>query len=97
MSEERRHSDRLLMNLPIQIKVDSGEVIDLELVDISPVGLCVRGDTLSIFKRQPGGDANKEVEFEIRVNANLAWVEPQTDGTFAIGLTLSGVKTAETE
>ncbi len=96
MSEERRHSDRLLMNLPIQIKVDSGDVIDLELVDISPVGLCVRGDTLSIFKRQPG-NANKEVEFEIRVNANLAWVEPQTDGTFAVGLTLSGVKTANAE
>ena len=87
MSDERRQKDRLLMHLPVQIKVESGELIDLELVDVSPRGMQVRGDTLSIFQERPDF-SDQQVEFEVRVVARLAWVEAQDDGTFAIGLDL---------
>ena len=87
MSDERRGRERLQINLPIQVKVASGETVDLELVDISSNGLQVRGDTLSIFAQQPGAN-NQQIEFEVRIRARLAWVSPQDDGTFAIGLDL---------
>ena len=87
MSEERRQEQRLEMNLPVQVRVSSGEVIELELVDIGPSGIKVRGDTLSLFEQSPGSNT-REVQFEVRLSGRLAWVEPQSDGTLAVGLDL---------
>lgn len=85
MSEERRQEQRLAMNLPVQVRVSSGEVIELELVDIGPSGIKLRGDTLSLFEQSPGANT-REVQFEVRLSGRLAWVEPQSDGTLAVGL-----------
>ena len=94
---ERRHEQRLEMNLPVQVKVASGEIIELELVDIGPSGIKVRGDTLSLFENRPGSN-NRQVEFEVRLSGRLAWVEPQADGTLAVGLDLDlGSGNAESE
>ena len=88
MSDERRNNERFVMNLPVSVKVASGETIELELVDISSTGMRVQGDTLSLFEQRPGAN-NKRLEFEIRVSARLAWVEVEPDGTIALGLDMS--------
>jgi hypothetical protein len=48
-------------------------------------GLRVKGDALSIFSQEGDG---KQVNFELRISAKLAWIEPQKDGTFELGLKL---------
>ena len=88
MPEERRRDGRMQMNLPVRVKVSNGETIDLELVDIGPTGLKMRGDTLSIFGSEQTPDAS-DIRFEVRVSGRLAYVEPEDDGSLAIGLDLS--------
>ena len=85
MAEERRRSERLKMDLPIQVKTESGDLIDMELVDVSSTGLQILGDNLSIFD-QEAGKLGHEVQFEVRVVGRLAWVEPKEGGRFAMGL-----------
>lgn len=83
--DERRGNERLEMRLPLQVVADSGELVDLEIVDMSSDGLRVKGDALSIFSQEGDG---KQVSFELRISAKLAWIEPQQDGTFELGLKL---------
>lgn len=83
--DERRINERLEMRLPLQIVSADGELVDLEIVDMSSDGLRVKGDALSIFSHEGDG---KQVSFELRISAKLAWIEPQQDGTFELGLKL---------
>jgi len=84
---ERRKNERLSLNLPLQIKAASGEIIEMELVDLSSDGLRVRGDALSILARE-ASEKGKQITFEVRISARLAWVEPRRDGDFDLGLRL---------
>jgi hypothetical protein len=81
--DERRETERLALHFPIQAVAANGELVDLELIDMSSDGIRVKGDALSIFA--PDGDG-KAVSFELRISAKLAWIEPQRDGTFELGL-----------
>ena len=85
MGSERRRSERLQMDLPIQVKTQSGEIIDMELVDVSSTGLQILGDNLSIFDQEEGRLGHR-VQFEVRVVGRLDWVEPKEGGKFAMGL-----------
>ena len=84
---ERRKNERLPLHLPLQIKAASGEIIEMELVDLSSDGLRVRGDALSILARE-ASENGKQITFEVRISARLAWVEPRRDGDFDLGLRL---------
>ena len=84
---ERQKNERLPLNLPLQIKAASGEIIEMELVDLSSDGLRVRGDALSILACE-ASENGKQVTFEVRISARLAWVEPRRDGDFDLGLRL---------
>ena len=83
--DERRENERLRMCLPLQVVASNGEQVDLEIIDMSADGLRVKGDALSIFSQEGDG---KQVTFELRISAKLAWIEPQKDGTFELGLKL---------
>lgn len=83
--DERRQNERVEMRLPVQVTASDGELIDVELVNLSADGIRVRGDALSIFSQDGDG---KQVSFELRISAKLAWIEPQRDGTFELGLKL---------
>lgn len=83
--DERRQNDRVEMRLPVQVTAANGEPLDVELIDMSTDGIRVRGDALSIFSQEGDG---KQVSFELRISAKLAWIEPQRDGTFELGLKL---------
>jgi hypothetical protein len=83
--DDRRENERLRMCLPLQVVADNGELVDLEIIDMSADGLRVKGDALSIFSQEGDG---KQVNFELRISAKLAWIEPQKDGTFELGLKL---------
>ena len=83
--DERRENERLQMRLPLQVVAGNGELVDLEIIDMSADGLRVKGDALSIFSQEGDG---KQVTFELRISAKLAWIEPQKDGTFELGLKL---------
>lgn len=83
--DERREAKRVEMRLPFQVVATNGEVVDVELIDVSSDGLRVKGDALSIFSQDGDG---KQVSFELRISAKLAWIEPQQDGTFELGLKL---------
>ena len=85
MDQENRRSPRLKVNIPIKVKAENGELLDMELVDISSTGMQVLGDSLAILKKR-SDHPSQRVEFEVRIVARLAWVEPQPDRTFAIGL-----------
>lgn len=88
MVENRRKQARLSLNMPLQVKSANGELIDMELVDMSSDGLRVRGDALSILVSEAESNG-KEVVFEVRFSARLAWVEPRLDGDFDLGLKLT--------
>ena len=88
MPDERRKKTRLEVHLPMKVKGADGELIDMELVDVSASGLRVRGDALAIFEQEANGDG-KSVTFELHLSAKLAWIEPRHDGDFDLGLTLS--------
>jgi hypothetical protein len=83
--DERRENERLEIRLPLQVVASNGELVDFELIDMSSDGLRVKGDALSIFSHDGDG---KQVCFELRISAKLAWIEPQEDGTFELGLKL---------
>jgi len=83
--DERRQNDRVEMRLPVQVTAADGKPLDVELIDMSTDGIRVRGDALSIFSQEGDG---KQVSFELRISAKLAWIEPQRDGTFELGLKL---------
>ena len=83
--DERRENERLEIRLPLQVVASNGELVDFELIDMSSDGLRVKGDALSIFSHDGDG---KQVRFELRISAKLAWIEPQEDGTFELGLKL---------
>ena len=75
MTDERRVKERTEMHIPLQAKTTGGELIDVELVDLSSGGLCVRGDALSILS-QSTEDDSKEITLELRISTRLAWIEP---------------------
>ncbi len=87
MDEERRKKERLPLHLPLQVKLSSGELIQMELVDVSAEGLRVRGDALSILVSEAQSNG-KDVVFEVRISARLAWVAPHQEGDFELGLKL---------
>ena len=92
MSDERRIIERTEIHLPLQVKTTTGELIDVELVDVSSGGLRVRGDALSILSQSTEEDS-KEVMLELRLSTRLAWIEPRHDGAFDLGLKLETPKT----
>ena len=85
MEDESRRSQRLRIDLPIKVRTDTGELLDMELADISDTGMRLLGDSLGILKHN-SDQHSQHVEFEVRIVARLAWIEPKPDKTFAIGL-----------
>ena len=82
--DERRRYLRLQLNLPVQAQVDSSDYHDMEVVDISPTGIQFRSSDLTVFER--GKDVGRiRVQFEIRIDARLAWVQTDPNGEFLTG------------
>ena len=85
MEAERRRSQRLKIDLPLQLKTGDGEYHDIELVDVSSTGMQILADNLTMLDRK-SDHPNQLIEFEIRVVARLAWVKPTPDEKFALGM-----------
>ena len=83
--DERRRYPRLILNLPVQAQVDgSSEYYDMEVVDISPTGIQFRSFDLTVFEKEKGVQRIR-VQFEIRIDARLAWVQTDPNGDFLTG------------
>ena len=58
---------------------------DKVLSNVANMGKELLGDSLGILKHN-SDQQSQHVEFEVRIVARLAWIEPRPDKTFAIGL-----------
>jgi hypothetical protein len=83
--EEKRRAQRLVINLPLQVKTDKGDYCNMELVDVSASGMRVVTDDLSMLDHKADFQS-QWIEFDLRIIARPAWVEPNPDGKYAIGL-----------
>lgn len=72
MTSDNRRSERIRLQLPIELLVDGKAFPDLELVDISATGMQLRSHTLDVLNEQKGS----EIAFDIRLTGRVAWVRP---------------------
>ncbi|MCZ6632541.1 MAG: PilZ domain-containing protein [bacterium] len=83
-ADNKRQHPRLLLDLPIQAQVDRGEYQEMHVVDISPSGMQIRCEDFEVLKRGIHVHTNV-AEFEILMEARLAWVQTGDDGKFLTG------------
>jgi hypothetical protein len=82
--DNKRSTERVRLDLPIQARVGEGDHLDLEIVDMSATGMQVRTENFDVLK---GGfdSQHNQATFEIKIEARLAWARPEQDGTFVTG------------
>ena len=84
MGQDKRRHQRLMVNLPVQAQLGSGDVQSLDVVDISPSGMQIRSSDFETLKR--GFDAQQNhAEFGIQILARMAWVQNNVDGDYLTG------------
>ena len=82
--DERRGSNRLVLSMPVQGRVGSGELMDFEVVDISTGGMQIKSSNFEVIKRGFDEQHNR-AEFEIRIVGRLAWAQPGPEDSFLTG------------
>ena len=83
-ADNKRRHPRLLLDLPIQAQVDRGEYHEMDVIDIGPSGMQIRCEVFEVLKR--GIDVHSNVaEFEILMEARLAWVQTGEENEFLTG------------
>ena len=82
--DNKRRNERIRLDFPIEARVGDGDHVDLQIVDISSIGMQIRTDNFDVLK--DGFDAQHNTAgFEIRMIARLAWARPDPNGTFVTG------------
>ena len=81
--EKRRHQ-RMDLELPVKATMGGGDHVDLEIVDISAVGMQIRSKDFDVLKGGFDSQSNT-ASFEIHIVARLAWARPEPDGGFVTG------------
>ena len=83
-ADDNRRHPRLPLNLVVKAQLDRGAYHEMEMVDVGPSGMQVRVPDFDVVKW--GLDAPTSMaDFEILIQARLAWVQSGDDDEFLTG------------
>ena len=82
--DEKRGSDRLLLNLPVRGRVGTGELMDFEVVGITTGGMQIKSSNFDVIKKGFNEQQNS-AEFEIRIVGRLAWAQSGPEDSYVTG------------
>lgn len=84
MEKDLRRSPRMIVNIPVEAQVGASGVQVLSVTDISATGMQIQSQDFETLKA--GFDTTQnQAHFELHIDARMAWVQNDGDGSFVTG------------